>query len=131
MSEIKATHRLKINPNDLYYDVGNERDCYGRVCAKLVSRDKTLSYWATVQADDLEPIPAPPEPVQYDYESWFALVKEHGGNVFVRNKDDTSTARAPYFSTHRLWGEAWETAMTALEYTTDFGRTWRKCVRQV
>lgn len=126
MDTPKATHRSKNCPSDKFFDVGDIQDPQGYVACKYIRCDGSWMH-ATRQASDLEPIPTSAL-VPFDYDSWLALLKQHRSEVYVRR--DGLTIRSPHFSKYGLWGDSWRESMTTLEYTTDYGETWKPVARE-
>lgn len=123
---MKATHRYKLNPSFTYFDVSSEKDLDGQVSVKRIYGSGFR--YTYVYASDIEPIPAPAPRRPFDYESWRALLKQHGGNVWVREGGSVHTSRL--FNERGFSLASWERAMSVCEYSTDFGDTWHKMSRE-
>lgn len=129
---MKATHRHKTYTDVFYFDVGSNEDRNGIVSVKQIDRDGSGWLNGVATLSNLEPIPAPPPRRPFDYESWRALLKQHGGNVWVRlSKSGNKVSH--YMGTAMLADVASESrdyTMAQYEYSTDFGDTWQEMSRE-
>ncbi len=123
---MKATH-ISLRSGRLYFDVGTEADVSGFVHAKLILIDSAWQH-ECINPEVLEPIPAPAPRRPFDYESWHALLKQHGGNVWVREGGSVHTSRL--FNERGFSLASWERAMSVCEYSTDNGDTWQEMSRE-
>ena len=124
---MKATHRNRDDHNRTYFDVSTEEDRDGYLQAKRIEANGWA--YAVVHPTWLQPIPEPAPHRPFDYESWRALLKKHGGNVWVRNKSYGNGIShwmgVTFLSDIKNSGD-----MSEYVYSTDFGDTWQEMSRE-